>query len=70
MDPEESMSVKRGVKTSERSFSHPESFSHLPVKSVKSGVKSEKQLFTPKSLILCGFRGFNMYCPNSVSVLV
>lgn len=49
------MSVKRGVKTSERSFSHPESFSHLPVKSVKSGVKSEKQLFTPKSLILCGF---------------
>jgi hypothetical protein len=43
------MSVKRGVKTSEKELFTLWSFSHLPVKSVKRGVKSEKRLFTPEN---------------------
>lgn len=48
------MSVKRGVKTCEKSFSHPRAFHTLTVKSVKSPVKSENRLFTPETLALCG----------------
>lgn len=54
MDPEGSMSVKRGAKTYEGSFSHPRSFSHPAVKRVKIGVKSRKAVFTPETLVLCG----------------
>nr|DAR13835.1 MAG TPA: hypothetical protein [Caudoviricetes sp.] len=48
------MSVKRSVKSCEKSFSHLRAFHTLPVKSVKRSVKSQKVLFTPETLALCG----------------